>query len=42
MGDGGNNTIDKIYILSIPELRSPTYGFWDDRMDWGYKKEIKR
>lgn len=42
MGDGGNNIIDKIYILSIPELRSPAYGFWDDRMDWGYKKRDKK
>ena len=42
MGDCGNNTIDKIYILSIPELRSPAYGFWDDRMDWGYKKRDKK
>ncbi len=42
MKDGGNNTIDKIYLLSIPELRFPAYGLWDDRMDWGHNKRDKK
>lgn len=37
----GNNTNDKIYLLSIPELRNPAYGFWEEKMDWEHKKDKK-
>ncbi|MCX4325964.1 MAG: DUF6273 domain-containing protein [Lachnospiraceae bacterium] len=37
----GNNTNDKIYLLSIPELRNPAYGLWEEKMDWEHKKDKK-
>lgn len=37
----GNDTEDKIYILSIPEIRNEDYGLWDKRIDWAHKKDKK-
>ncbi len=41
MSGNGNNTEDKLYLLSIPELRNPAYGFWEEKMYWEHKKDKK-
>lgn len=41
MKGNGNDTEDKIYILSIPEIRNADYGLWDKEIDWEHKKDKK-
>lgn len=41
MSGNGNDTEDKLYLLSIPELREPAYGFWEEKMYWGHKRDKK-
>ncbi|MDE6616613.1 MAG: hypothetical protein K2K35_08590 [Lachnospiraceae bacterium] len=41
MKGNGRDTEDKIYILSIPEIRNTDYGLWDKRIDWEHKKDKK-
>ena len=41
MKGNGRDTEDKIYILSIPEIRNENYGLWDKKIDWEHKKDKK-
>ncbi|MCI9078257.1 MAG: hypothetical protein HFH68_04935 [Lachnospiraceae bacterium] len=41
MKGNGRDTADKIYILSIHEIRNPDYGLWDAKIDWEHKNDKK-
>lgn len=39
--EGGNNTMDKVYLLSIGEVRNPEYGFCENSYTWSASRRMQ-